>query len=287
MSVVWGKKAGVYKSNMPPVGTTLNDCTWKQISAISREGLAPLYWAVGDCKAVILRGTVANITFDNTYYVYIIGFNHNGNKNTIDFGMFKTTDGTDVCLVDSKHGSNAEDGTILFNMNHSGNTNKGGWKDCDLRYDVLGSTKSKGSNAAADTATSPVPNTLMAALPSDLRAVMKPMTIYTDNTGNGEDTASNVTISIDYLPLLAEFELHGFRSLANSAEKNYQAQYDYYANGNSKAKYRHNATTTAAYWWVRSPYSTTTTNFCDVKPDGTRNAYGAKYSIGLSPIFRV
>ena len=78
----------------------------------------------------------------------------------------------------------------------------------------------------------------MAALPSDLRAVMKPMTIYTDNTGGGSNTASYVTASVDYLPLLAEFEIFGTRSYANSAEQNYQQQYQYYKNGNSKVKYR-------------------------------------------------
>lgn len=69
----------------------------------------------------------------------------------------------------------------------------------------------------------------MAALPSDLRAVMQPMTIYTDNTGGGSDNASYVTKTTDYLPLLAEYEIFGTRTYANSAEKNYQAQYAYYA----------------------------------------------------------
>ena len=79
-------------------------------------------------------------------------------------------------------------------MNHSSNTNAGGWKGCDLRYDVLGSTNTNDGDATATTATNPVANTLMAALPSDLRAVMQPMTIYTDNTGGGSDNASYVTV---------------------------------------------------------------------------------------------
>ena len=68
-----------------------------------------------------------------------------------------------------------------------------------------------GSNSAS--ATSPTANTLLAALPADLRAVMKPATKYSDNTGGGSDTASYVTSTTDLLPLLSEFEYHGARYL--------------------------------------------------------------------------
>ena len=127
----------------------------------------------------------------------------------------------------------------------------------------------------------------MAALPSALRAVMKPMTIYTDNTAGGSDTASYVTKSVDYLPLLAEFEIFGSRSYANSAEKNYQEQYDYYKAGNSKIKYRHNSTSSTAYWWERSPYYITSYTFCYVNTNGNANNDGARGSYGLAPAFRV
>ena len=79
----------------------------------------------------------------------------------------------------------------------------------------------------------------MAALPADLRAVMQPMTKYPDNKGNSSNVAANVTKTIDYLPLLSEFEIFGARSYANQYEKDYQAQYAYYSAGNSKVKYRH------------------------------------------------
>ena len=127
----------------------------------------------------------------------------------------------------------------------------------------------------------------MAALPSALRAVMKPMTIYTDNTAGGSDTASYVTKSVDYLPLLAEFEIFGSRSYANSAEKNYQEQYDYYKAGNSKIKYRHNSTSSTAIWWERSPYYGNSGYFCFVGTNGSASISSAGYSRGLAPAFRV
>lgn len=271
------------------VSSTLNDNDWATISDVAAAGTGDNYWDVGDCKAVSVSGTVGTQSISGTYYVYILGFAHNGATGTIDFGTFKTSasGGTDICLIDGSYGSYKTDGTKLFNMNHSSNTNSGGWKGCDLRYDVLGSTNTDGGNAGTTTATSPVSGTLMAALPSDLRAVMKPMTIYTDNTGGGSDTASNVTTSVDYLPLLAEFEIFGTRSYANSAEQNYQKQYAYFSSGNSKVKYRHSATGSTARWWERSPYCYYGNFFCYVDTGGNAGSSVAGNSLGLAPAFRV
>ena len=270
------------------VTKVLNENTWETISGVSADSTGASYWAVGDRKAVAVSGTVGTQSVSGTYYVYIIGFNHNG-ATGIDFGTFKTalSGGTDICLIDAGYGNNYTNGTKYFNMNHSSNTNSGGWKGCDLRYDVLGSTNTNDGDATATTATNPVANTLMAALPSDLRAVMKPMTIYTDNTGGGSNTASNVTASVDYLPLLAEYEIFGTRSYANSSEQNHQAQYAYYSAGNSKVKYRHSATSSTAWWWERSPCYGDGGGFCGVGAYGGAGNFTAWYSIGVAPAFRV
>lgn len=277
------------------ISATLNDNEWSAISSVSSTGSS--YWAVGDRKAVTINGTVGTKAINGTYYVYILGFNHNSSRegNGITFGGFKTalSGGVDICLIDDNYNSYSTNGTKYFNMNHSSNTNSGGWKGCDLRYDVLGSTNTNNGDATSTTATSPVSGTLMAALPSDLRAVMKPMNIYTDNTGGGSNTASYVTKTVDYLPLLAECEIFGDSygysgsGYANDAEKNYQKQYDYYKAGNSKVKYRHTATGSTAYWWERSPYCTTSAYFCLVNAGGTASNNDARYSFGLAPAFRL
>ena len=279
-----------YSITLKYIDLILNNNAWSDIHSVSADGAN--YWAVGDRKAVDLNGTVGTLAINGTYYVFILGFNHNSSVegNGIHFGGFKTalSGGTDICLVDSKYSSTSTDGGKYFNMNHSSNTNAGGWKGCDLRYDILGSVNSKGAqNAATTTATSPVSNTLMAALPSDLRAVMQPMTKYSDNTGGGNDTASYVTTTVDYLPLLAEYEIFGTRSYANSAEKNYQTQYTYFINGNSKVKYKHNDTATSAYWWERSVHSTGTSDFCGVHTSGSASNRSAYNSLGISPAFKI
>lgn len=273
------------------VSSVLNENDWSVIKSVADASQGANYWAVGDRKAVTVNGTVGTQAINGTYYVYILGFDHNSSREGtgITFGTFKTalSGGTDICLVDSHYNDYSTGGQKWFNMNHSSNTNSGGWKGCDLRYDVLGSTNSNNNDAGTTTATSPVSGTLMAALPSDLRAVMKPMTIYTDNTGGGSNTASYVTASVDYLPLLAEFEIFGTRSYANSAEQNYQQQYQYYKNGNSKVKYRHSSTSSTARWWERSPFYDASTSFCCVNTYGYAGGDSARSSCGLAPAFRV
>ena len=288
-----------------PTKKALNDQTWAEIRQVSDAGQGSSYWSVGDRKAVLVNGTVGTLAVNQTLYVYILGFNHNSAKegNGIQFGTFKTalSGGTDVCLVDGSYNSYKTDGSKIFNMNHWGNYNYGGWKACDLRYDILGSTNKApvnygkaratsdtGYDAPTNTATSPVANTLMAALPADLRAVMKPITKYTDNKGNSSDVAANVTSSLDYLPLLAEQEIFGGnRTYSNQYEKNSQVQYAYYSAGNSKVKYRHSATGSTAYWWERSPGYDYYSGFCVVSTSGNANGLSARHSGGLAPAFMV
>ena len=128
---------------------------------------------------------------------------------------------------------------------------------------------------------------MVAALPADLRAVMKSTTKYTDNTGGGSDNASYVTATTDYLFLLAEFEVFNARSGANSAEQNYQKQYDYYKAGNSRVAYNHTAVTTAVWWWLRSPYCSGSHYFRRVDADGGGSGNNACYSAGVRPGFSV
>ena len=46
---------------------------------------------------------------------------------------------------DSNYNSSYTDGRKGFNTNHWGNYNYGGWKGCDARYDILGSTNKQPS----------------------------------------------------------------------------------------------------------------------------------------------
>ena len=271
--------------SLPAKGKTLNEYTWDEIRQISDANKAKEYgFKPGDTKTIHVEGTVGTLAVNNDYNVFILGINHNGEQG-ITFGTFKTSDGIDVCLCDSAYGGYSST-TTDFHMNPS-DSNSGGWNKSAMRYYILGSTNNQNGNATSDCTINPVKNSLMAALPEDLRAVLKPMTIYSDNTGGGSDTASYVTTTVDYLPLLSEYEVQGTRSYANSAEQNHQAQYQYYKNGNSKIKYKHNGTSTAAYWWLRSVYATDSDFFCYVWTDGSASIGYADHCYGVAPCFKV
>ena len=285
------------------VDPVLNNNDWATIRSVSDAGQGANYWSVGDTKTITINGTVGTLSLSNlSVYVFILGFDHNSSvegSNRIHFQIGKISSKL-IGLCDSKYNSYATDGTKYFNMNHWGNYNYGGWAGCDLRYDVLGSTdvapsgygsavtKSRvGYNASATCATNPVANTLMAALPADLRAVMKGVTKYADAVGNNSNVLANVKAFTDYLFLLAEFEVQGTRSYANQYEQNYQKQYAYYSSGNSKVMYKHNNTTTAAYWWLRSAYCYSNSYFCGVGTGGNAHITNARYADVLAPGFVV
>ena len=259
--------------------TSLNDNTWATIKEVSDAGQGENYWSVGDTKRITINGKVGNFTFSNLAIdAFIIGFNHNSSRegtNRIHFQIGKIG-GKDVCLCDSQYGS-GQSGNGYFNMNPN-NSNSGGWNGSYMRKTLLGNS---------GTPSSPPANSMLAALPSDLRAVMKSVTKYSDNTGGSPDNASYVTSTTDYLFLLAEFEYHGARSYANSAEKNFQLQYSYYKAGNSKVKYKHGETGTAAIHWCRSVYVGGADTFCRVITNGSANGGGANPSWGAAPGFTV
>ena len=260
------------------VSKTLSSNSWAVIKAVSDAGQGANYWSVGDTKRITLNGKVGAYTFSNfNVDVFILGFNHNSSKegsNRIHFQIGKVS-GKAVALCDSQY--NGSGSSAMFHMNSS-SSNSGGWNGSYMRKTLLGN-----SNAPA----SALENSLMAALPSDLLAVMKTVTKYTDNTGGGSNSSGNVTATADYLFLLAEFEVFGTRYYANQYEQNSQKQYEYYKAGNSRVAYNHSAVSTAVWWWLRSAYYNYSHGFCGVGTDGSYDHNTAHYSAGLRPGFAV
>ena len=268
-----------YTLTLDYVNPVLDKNEWKVIKKVADADKGANYWAVGDTKRITLNGKVGATTISNLKVdAFIIGFNHNSGKegsNRIHFLLGKIG-GKFVGLVDSYYDPSGYATTSgAFTMNTS-DTNSGGWAKTQMRSTVLG---------AASDPTNPTANTLLAALPADLRAVMKSVTKYTDNTGGGSNSASAVTATTDYLWLLAEFEVFGSRTYANSSEPSSQAQYEYFKAGNSKIAYKHSAAETAAAWRLRSPGYNYNYNFCAVDSGGGANYYYAYRSLALVPGF--
>ena len=268
-----------YALTLSFISSTLNNNEWSVIKSVSDAGQGANYWSIGDRKKVTLNGKVGHLTLSNyTTYAFIIGFNHNASvegTNRIHFQLAKTalTGGTDVCLCDSSYNSNVST-SGYFSMNGRA-TNSGGWKSSQMRTAICGTSLSSYSG------------TIIAVIPAALRAVLKSVTKYTDNTGGKSTVASNVTATTDYFFLLSEYEVFGSISRANPNEASKQAQYAYYSAGNSKIKYKHNGTSTAANWWIRSPYAGQSSIFVYVYTGGTAYGYDAVRSLGFAPGFCV
>ena len=253
------------------VDPVLNNNDWATIRQVSDNGQAANYWSIGDRKAETLNGTVGSLALNGTYYPFIVDFDHNMSKespnaHTITFQFAKSalTGGADIAFVDGSYNSTGS--SAAFRMNTT-NTNSGGWTGSYMKKTIMPAFKSACSAA--------------------LQAVIKPVTIYSDNVGGGSNTASNVTASSEEFYLPAEFEVHGARSFANIAEQNYQTLLSYYKAGNSKVKYKHNATGTAAAVWCRSAHYAHPAVFCRVATSGAADGATAYSSLGIAPLCNV
>ena len=276
-SELWAGLNGATKKIWPTISPVLDENTWDQISEASSSGVASQIWKVGDCKEIVLNGTVGALTFNDYHtYAFIIGFDHNASRegsNRIHFQLAKTalSGGTDICFTDGQYPNTGS--SAAFHMNTS-NTNSGGWEDSYMRNNICGTSKSTTSGR------------IMGAIPAELRNALKSVTKYTNNNGSSS-ASSAVTATTDYFFLLSEYEVFGNIKYANTYEANYQQQYAYYSDGNSKVKYRHNSTGSAAYWWLRSPRAGYSGVFVYVRSRGTVSGTSASYSLGFAPGFCV
>lgn len=272
-------KTFTVKAEFVPAKATLDTMSWADIRKVSDAGIAKDYWAVGDAKGLQINGTVSATSINQKVYAFILGFDHNSGRegtNRIHFQIGKTAaTGTQICFVDAQYAN--WNGTFTMNGSTSSNsTNAGGWNGCSMRNTLL-----------SQNPLSPGSKSFMAALPSDLRAVMKSVTKYSDNTGGTTNAASAITATTDYLFLLSEWEVQGARTYASQYEQNYQQRYAYYANGNSKVFYRHSATGSTALWWLRSVGAGSSNSFCFVSTGGSAVDSLSGRSFGVAPAFCV
>lgn len=255
---------------------SLEDNDPATIKEAAQSGQAANLWSVGDKIPIAVNGKVGSLTINGTYYAFLLGFNHNSSVeggNSIHFQFGKNASGTDIAFVDAGYNEYySNNANARFVMNTS-NTNSGGWKGSYMRNTICPA--------------------FLNALPADWRNVIVACTKYSDNTGGGSNTASYVTATQDKIWLLAECEVfgsdygYGGKGYANDAEKNYQKQYDYYKNGNSRVKYKHNSTGAACYWGLRSVYARDSYTFCSVGTGGGANGNSADWSNGFAPGFKV
>ena len=148
---------------------------------------------------------------------------------------------------------------------NSTNTNVGGWAECAMR-------------TALNT-------TVYNQLPADLKAVISEVSV---ESGIGNSTTSGTTASDNKLFLASEYEIFGAKTYSIGASEG-SPQFGYWALHNSNAdriKTKINSTS-AQYWWLRSPYSGNSAYFCGVYNNGNANLYLASNSNGVCPCFAI
>lgn len=253
-------------ANFP--SATLNNNTPAQIQAAARAGVASQLWSVGDRIGIAFNGTVGKVNMNATRYVYILGFNHNASvegSNTIHFqlGFSALSSGVNIAYCDSGYGETATSG---FVMNATA-INSGGWAASAMRSSICAQ--------------------FLAAMPEAWQGVLSGCVKYSDNVGGISGAISNMSATVDKIFLLSQYEAQGATGNVNAGESVYQKQYDYYANGNSRIKYKHNATGTTAIWWLRSTDIRYSDRFRTIAESGGSNPVAANYSYGFAPAFMV
>lgn len=271
------------------VSEILSENSWKTIGKVSADGNAPNYWSIGDTKPITLNGTIGTEIFENVSVdTFIIGFDHNKdiespNEHITHFQIGKV--GTKlVSLVDEYYGDDGPLTTNYFCIDHSNDEDyTSGWKDSDMFNQIL-----KGI----------VDNTVYNALPSDLKSSMKTVKKFTHNNAVDSSTLTlssfDVTENNETLSLLAEYELFGVRTYANTYEQEKQKQYEYYSDGNSKVFYKRTGISSESIsgdscgTWLRSPAFPEGTSllsmYCETI-DGEIYNSPQELSYGISPIF--
>jgi len=252
------------------VDPILDNNDWTTIQAIAQASEGSTYWSVGDTKEITLLSFLIPFWDYNpgtmTLSAVIIGFDHNstleGTGITFQLGRYNDTDvslGKTGSFADQDRGVRAIDNS--FSASNS-------WVYSYLRH-YCGSSLQDGTS-------------FINCLPLDLRAVLKPIIKYTDNTGyqNGSaGSASDVTSTIDLIFVPALFEITGSVMLnMNPYEANYQQQYAYYNGINTfnRAVVIHNSQTGTTYidstppsstgysywyWWTRTCNKSSSTAF--------------------------
>lgn len=117
---------------------------------------------------------------------------------------------------------------------------------------------------------------LKLGMPDTLAQVKVPYVDY--------DNQSTILYSDDYMFLPSEKEVFGTRTYSPTAETNALTQFAYYKNGGSMIK---NYDGSAAWWWLRSVYSSDDIQFCCITVEGSMGVNEAGFLGGAAPCFCV
>ena len=218
--------------------------TLAEFYGIIETGNAKNYFNVGDEIKIV---PVTSLFADSSIILQVAGFNHFKKKDSDDFAS--------VVFV-MKGVMNA-----TRQMNSS-NINTGGWASSAMRTWLN--------------------NRLFTELPRQWQSMIKTVQVM---SSIGQ-TKADISTSEDKIFLLSQAEV-GF----NTSEVPYKNEVDadaenrtfaLFTSNNSRIKKTYNGEGTATLWWLRSPLSSSSSNFCNVIINGYSNPNHASTSYGVA-----
>lgn len=220
--------------------------TLAEFYGIIASGKAKEYFSVGDQIKIV---PITDVFVDTEIILQVYGFNHfkladgSGDFANVVFGMLGVMNGN-------------------RQMNTS-NTNVGGWDASAMRTFLN--------------------DNVFPALPQQWRAMIKTVEVMASE-GN---TSAEILTSRDNLFLFSQAEV-GFNTTAvpyvNEVDADAEeVTFSIFTDNASRIKKRYNGTGEAVYWWLRSPFSSNSTNFCFVLNSGGLSHSGyATVSLGVA-----
>jgi hypothetical protein len=216
--------------------------SWADIESASSAGTAVARYWIGEEKDITV-GT-------ETLTVQIIDFDHDDKSD----GSGKA--GITVAMKNLM---------AATKQMETSNINTNGWNGCEMKTTTLAG--------------------FLSQLPADLQAVIKEVNKPTSSGGNTSPTIVN---SQDKLFLLSSVECFGTNQYSLAGEGSQYGLYNYMdwsktptSSLPARVKKLSNGTGLAYNWWLRSPYSGSTTYFVIMNNIGTANYYNASYTIGV------
>ena len=217
-------------------------------SGITNE-TSVVYLDYGNIHRKVSVGDQVTLSLNGTDYAFdIIGLNHDTLTDTAAYGEETATGKAGITF--QMHDLFA----TTYKMNNT-HTNKGGWKNSDMRTSTMA--------------------TMKGYLPDDWEVIIKPVNKVSGKGGTKASWSGTETVS-DICFLLAEIEIFGSTTFSVSGEG---TQYAYYKSGNSKVK---NRSGSADDWRERSPKSANTGSFCNVRSIGVAGSMSAHSDSGVA-----
>ena len=222
------------------------------------------YWAVGDKRTIHHNAMAATGVSEshnaNDYAYVIIGIEHDNLVTPVN-GKTKAaiTIQTErmLYLDTTTEYNNSYDTSRECGYMNSSNTNNGGWKSCARR--TWCNSVYKG------------------CLPPYIQNMMKSVEKLTSK--GSQSTSLDVTYDYAFLP--SEIEIFGSTTYSFTGEGK---QYQYFkTTANRYKKPRYSSDYVSGMWWERSPFSSSSSDFCNVKTNGDANYSNAHNTYGIAP----